>query len=50
MMLQGCLDKIHKLPSHKIRPRIYMVLRHLILLVKPMYFRPRYFSDFLEAV
>jgi hypothetical protein len=47
MMLQGCLDEIHKLLSHKIRPRLYMVLRHLILWVKPMYFRSR---DFLKAV
>jgi hypothetical protein len=37
-MLQGCLDEIHKLPNHKIRPRLYMVLRHLILWAKPMYF------------
>jgi hypothetical protein len=49
-MMQGCLDEIRKLPNHKIRPRLYMVLRHLILGVKPMYFRPRYFRDFLEAV
>jgi hypothetical protein len=49
-MMQGCLDEIHKLPNHKIRPRLYMVLRHLILWVKPMYIRPRYFRDFLEAV
>jgi hypothetical protein len=49
-MMQGCLDEIHKLPNHKIRPRLYMVLRHLILWVQPMYFRPRYFRDFLEAV
>jgi hypothetical protein len=50
MMLQGCLGKIHKLPSHKIRTRLYMVLHHLILWVKPKYFRPRYFRDFLETV
>jgi hypothetical protein len=50
IMMQGCLDEIHKLPNHKIRPRLYMVMRHLILWVKPMYFRPRYFRDFLEAV
>jgi hypothetical protein len=49
-MMQGCLDEIHKLPNHKIRPRIYMVLSHLILWVKPMYFCPRYCRDFLEAV
>jgi hypothetical protein len=50
MMLQGCLDEIHELPSHKIHPRLYVVLLHLILWVKHMYFHPRYFRDFLEAV
>jgi hypothetical protein len=49
-MLQGCLNEIHKLPNHKSRPRLYMVLCHLILWVKPMYFHHRYFRDFLEAV
>ncbi len=38
------------LPRYKIRPRIYMVLRHLILQDKNLYFRPSYFRDFLEAV
>jgi hypothetical protein len=39
-MMQRCLDEIHKLPNHKIHPRLYIVLRHLILWVKPMYFCP----------
>ena len=49
-MLQGCLDEFYKFLLQKCRPELYVVLRHLILWARPMYFRNSDFRGFLEDV
>ena len=44
------MDEIFKIIFHKFVQVLFLVLRHLILWARPMYFRNRYFTGFLEAL